>query len=110
LEALPGPVDLATVDVSFISLRLVLPQVRTLVVPGGAVVALIKPQFEVGKGKVGKGGVVRSAEERSRVIDEITEAAVALGYSVRGVVESPLMGPKGNREFFIHLDNAAPRL
>jgi 23S rRNA (cytidine1920-2'-O)/16S rRNA (cytidine1409-2'-O)-methyltransferase len=106
LEALPGPVDLATVDVSFISLRLVLPQVRTLVVPGGAVVALIKPQFEVGKGKVGKGGVVRSAEERSRVIDEITEAAVALGYSVRGVVESPLMGPKGNREFFIHLDNA----
>lgn len=109
LGALAGAVDLATVDVSFISLRLVLPQVRTLVIPGGAVVALIKPQFEVGKGKVGKGGVVRSAEERSRVIDEITEAAVAFGYAVRGVVESPLMGPKGNREFFIHLDNAPAR-
>lgn len=110
LAALPGPVDLATVDVSFISLRLVLPQVRALLVPGGAVVALIKPQFEVGKGKVGKGGVVRSAEERSRVVDEISEAAVALGYAVRGVVESPLTGPKGNREFFIHLDNAPARL
>ncbi|HEU4342769.1 MAG TPA: TlyA family RNA methyltransferase [Candidatus Binatia bacterium] len=110
LEALPGPADLATLDVSFISLRLVLPQVRTLVVPGGVVVALIKPQFEVGKGKVGKGGVVRSAEERLRVVNEITEAAVALGYEVRGVVESPLVGPKGNREFFIHLDNARARL
>jgi len=66
-------------------------------------VALIKPQFEVGKGKVGKGGVVRSHEEQLRVVEEIRQAAVAMGLQVKGVTESPLLGPRGNREFFIYL-------
>jgi 23S rRNA (cytidine1920-2'-O)/16S rRNA (cytidine1409-2'-O)-methyltransferase len=100
---LPRPVDFATIDVSFISLRLVLPQVRTLLIAGAAVIALIKPQFEVGKGKVGKGGVVRSHEEHMRVIDRISQAAVGFGYQVCGTIESPLLGPKGNKEFFLHL-------
>jgi len=103
LDALPRPADLATIDVSFISLKLVIPQVKTLLVPDGSIVALIKPQFEVGKGKVGKGGVVRSHEEHERVIEEIRSAAVKLGYAVRGVIESPLLGPAGNKEFFIYL-------
>jgi 23S rRNA (cytidine1920-2'-O)/16S rRNA (cytidine1409-2'-O)-methyltransferase len=102
---LPGPADFATIDVSFISLRLVLPQVKTLLSANGAIVALIKPQFEVGKGKVGKGGVVRSHEEHVRVVDEISDAAASLGYNVRAVIESPLLGPKGNKEFFIHLED-----
>jgi 23S rRNA (cytidine1920-2'-O)/16S rRNA (cytidine1409-2'-O)-methyltransferase len=71
---LPRPVDFATIDVSFISLRLVLPQVRTLLIAGAAVIALITPQFEVGKGKVGRGGVVRSHAEHMRVIDRISRA------------------------------------
>ena len=103
LTHLPSPVDLATIDVSFISLKLVLPQVKSLLVSGGEVVALIKPQFEVGKGKVGKGGVVRSAEEHQRVIDDISVAARAPGFVVCGVTESPLLGPKGNKEFLMHL-------
>jgi 23S rRNA (cytidine1920-2'-O)/16S rRNA (cytidine1409-2'-O)-methyltransferase len=103
---LPRPADFATIDVSFISLRLVLPQVKILLNSGAPIVALIKPQFEVGKGKVGKGGVVRSQPEHSRVIDEISAAAVGLGYHVGGVIESPLLGPKGNKEFFIYLKDA----
>ena len=105
LEAreLPEPPRLSTIDVSFISLRLVLPKVNDLLTPNGEILALIKPQFEVGKGKVGKGGVVRSHEEHLRVIGEIKEAAIALKLEVGGVTESPLLGPKGNREFFIFL-------
>lgn len=106
LSRLPCAADLATIDVSFISLKLVLPQVRSLLVRNGEAVALIKPQFEVGKGKVGKGGVVRAPEEHARVIEEIRGAAVASGYAVRGVTESPLLGPKGNKEFLIHLQLA----
>jgi 23S rRNA (cytidine1920-2'-O)/16S rRNA (cytidine1409-2'-O)-methyltransferase len=94
--------ELAVVDASFISLRLILPAVRDLLVPGGAIVALIKPQFEVGKEKIGK-GVVRRAEEHERVIDEIKAAAVADGLEPLGLTESPLLGAKGNKEFFIHL-------
>ena len=105
LEAgdLPRPIHLATIDVSFISLKLVLPKIKTLLVPGGSIIALIKPQFEVGKGKVGKGGVVRSIDEHQRVIDEIQGTAVGLGLVVQRLIESPLLGPKGNKEFFIHL-------
>lgn len=103
LDDLPRPADLATIDVSFISLKLVLPKVKTLLVPSGETIALIKPQFEVGKGKVGKGGVVRSPDEHRRVIDEIMKAATAQGFTVKGVIESPLLGPKGNKEFLIHL-------
>ncbi|HMA79398.1 MAG TPA: TlyA family RNA methyltransferase [Candidatus Binatia bacterium] len=102
-SSLPYPADLATIDVSFISLKLVLPRVRALCAPGHEVIALIKPQFEVGKGKVGKGGVVRAPEEHVRVIDEIRQLAAAHHYQVLGVTESPLLGPKGNKEFLIYL-------
>jgi 23S rRNA (cytidine1920-2'-O)/16S rRNA (cytidine1409-2'-O)-methyltransferase len=105
LEAsdLPSLADFATIDVSFISLRLVLPKMKTLVSPGGEIIALIKPQFEVGKGKVGKGGVVRSDAEHLRVIDEIEQTATGLGFTTRNITESPLLGAKGNKEFLIHL-------
>lgn len=103
LSRLPRAADVATIDASFISLKLILPQVKTLIVEQGDVVALIKPQFEVGKGQVGKGGVVRSHEEHLRVIEEIKEASAGFGYEVFGVIESPLVGAKGNKEFFIHL-------
>jgi 23S rRNA (cytidine1920-2'-O)/16S rRNA (cytidine1409-2'-O)-methyltransferase len=111
LEAtdLPSAPDIATIDVSFISLRLVLPRVKALLRPSGEIVALIKPQFEVGKGKVGKGGVVRSHEEHVRVIEEIREAAAALGFTIQAVTQSPLLGPKGNKEFLIYLTCAEPR-
>jgi len=106
LSSLPSPVDIAAIDVSFISLKLVLPPVKNLLTPGGEIIALIKPQFEVGKGNVGKGGVVRSSIEHARVVEEIRNAAVALGFTVAGVTESPLLGPKGNREFLMHLVSA----
>ena len=106
LGDLPCAADLATIDVSFISLKLVLFQVKTLLVRGGEIIALIKPQFEVGRGKVGKGGVVRSHEEHARVIDEIKRVAIERGFVVRGVTESPLLGRKGNREFLMHLTAA----
>lgn len=101
--SLPFVPELATIDASFISLKLILPKVRSLLAAKGTVIALIKPQFEVGKGKVGKGGVVRSPQEQARVIAEIQGAATGLGYKVHGVTESPLLGPAGNREFLIHL-------
>jgi 23S rRNA (cytidine1920-2'-O)/16S rRNA (cytidine1409-2'-O)-methyltransferase len=77
--------------------------VKKLLVPGSLVIALIKPQFEVGKGKVGKGGVVREPAQHQRVIEEIKSAAHDLGYGICGVTESPLLGPKGNKEFLICL-------
>jgi 23S rRNA (cytidine1920-2'-O)/16S rRNA (cytidine1409-2'-O)-methyltransferase len=101
-ERIPEPVDLATIDVSFISLRLVLPKVAEVVRPGGAVVALVKPQFEVGKGKVGKGGVVRDPRLHAEAVDAARAAARTLGFEERGFVESPLRGPAGNREFFLY--------
>jgi 23S rRNA (cytidine1920-2'-O)/16S rRNA (cytidine1409-2'-O)-methyltransferase len=100
---LPEPAAFATIDASFISLRLVLPAVRDLLAPRGEIVALIKPQYEVGKGRVGKGGVVRQTAEHERVIEEIRAAAASMRLDAIGVAESPLVGPKGNKEFFIHL-------
>jgi 23S rRNA (cytidine1920-2'-O)/16S rRNA (cytidine1409-2'-O)-methyltransferase len=95
--------QLVTVDVSFISLGLVLPVVYGLIASGGVVLALIKPQFEIGKGKVGKGGVVRSEEDRRQTVEAIKAVALGLGFAVQGVSESSLPGPKGNREYFIYL-------
>lgn len=106
--SLPFVPDIATIDASFISLKLILPKVRSLIGADGSVIALIKPQFEVGKGKVGKGGVVRSVEEHHRVIDEISQASVDCGYRVLAVTESPLLGPKGNKEFLLHLQVRSP--
>jgi len=103
VEFLPQVAHIATIDVSFISLKIVLPRVKMLLQPSHEIIALIKPQFEVGKGKVGKGGVVRSAAEHARVIDEIQAAATELGYDARRTIESPLLGPKGNKEFLIYL-------
>jgi 23S rRNA (cytidine1920-2'-O)/16S rRNA (cytidine1409-2'-O)-methyltransferase len=102
-EELPQAPDFATIDVSFISLRLVLPKVRDLLTSTGEILGLIKPQFEVGKRNVGKGGVVRSPKEHHRVIEEIKEASASLQLEVGGVTDSPLLGPKGNKEFFIYL-------
>ncbi len=91
--------DLAVIDTSFISLKLVLPAVMGLAADRCDIVALIKPQFEVGKGKVGKGGVVRDDAQRMRVIDDITAFAAELGLAVRGVIPSPIAGAAGNREY-----------
>jgi 23S rRNA (cytidine1920-2'-O)/16S rRNA (cytidine1409-2'-O)-methyltransferase len=95
-------VGLAVVDVSFISLALVLPTVRRLLAPAADVVALVKPQFEVGKGRVGKGGVVRDPALHREAVEAVRAAAGRLGLVERGFVESPLRGPRGNREFFLH--------
>ncbi len=95
--------DLAVIDASFISLEKVLPNTLRLVKAGGEIVALIKPQFEVGRGQVGKGGVVRDEKKHREVIDSICSLVETLGLDVKGVLESPLLGPKGNKEFLIHL-------
>lgn len=91
--------DLITMDVSFISATKVLPALKDLLAPGGRVVVLVKPQFEVGRGEVGKGGVVRDPEKHARVVSEVCAAAEGLGLRGRGVVESPIRGADGNREF-----------
>lgn len=103
LDRLPAPADLAVIDVSFISLRLVLPQVRQLLDPPGDVIALVKPQFEVGKGSVGKGGIVRNPELHRQVLSELSTFAAEIGYTVTGEVPSPIPGAKGNREFLLYL-------
>jgi len=95
--------DGAVIDVSFISLRLVIPPVSQLVAPKGWIIALIKPQFEVGKGQVGKGGVVRDPSLHQKVILDITGFCEDQGWSPLGTLESPLLGPKGNREFLLYL-------
>ena len=94
---------LATVDVSFISLEKVLPAIANVLAAGGEVVALVKPQFEVGKGQVGAGGVVRDPAHHKAVLDKVARFAILHGWHVLGVTSSPLRGPKGNREFFLHL-------
>ena len=103
LSELPFAPQLAVCDVSFISVRLALPPVLRLCAPGWQAVVLVKPQFEAGRADVGKGGVVRDPEVRRRVVREVAVAALAWGASVRGVVDSGLPGPKGNREIFLHL-------
>ncbi len=95
--------DGAVVDVSFISLKLILPAVAPLVVDGGRIVALVKPQFEVGKGEVGKGGIVRDDAKRYRVLDEVTAFSATLGLDPIGSIESPIEGAEGNREFLLAL-------
>lgn len=99
LEQLPETVHLVTIDVSFISLRLILPQVVQWLRPHGQVIALVKPQFEAGRRDVGKGGVVRDPAVHRRVIEEVIRAADALGLTLHGLMVSPLPGPAGNREF-----------
>lgn len=102
LEALTEPVSLVVVDVSFISLRLIFPTVVRLLAAGGVCVPLIKPQFEAGRGEVGKGGVVRQAAVHRRVLIDTIDAAASQGLTLRGLVRSPLKGPAGNVEFLAH--------
>lgn len=96
--------DGAVIDVSFISLKLVVPPVSRLLEDQAFILALIKPQFEVGKGRVGKGGVVRDSVLHTEVIQDISAFCVASGWSVAGTTSSSILGPKGNREFFIYLE------
>jgi 23S rRNA (cytidine1920-2'-O)/16S rRNA (cytidine1409-2'-O)-methyltransferase len=101
-NSIPEPIDLVVCDASFISLRLVLPAALRLTRPGACLVALIKPQFEVGKGQVGKGGVVRDPALHEQVCAEIARwLGEAQGWQVQGITLSPITGPKGNREFLI---------
>ena len=101
-ELIPEPVEVVVADTSFISLKLVLPAALALAAPDAWLVALIKPQFEVGKGQVGKGGVVRDPALHQAVCEDIARwLAERQGWQVQGIVESPITGPKGNREFLI---------
>lgn len=102
-QIIPEPVDIATIDASFISLTKVIPKVMEFVKENGELIALIKPQFEAGKGEVGKGGVVRDEATRLAVVEKIKGFCTGSGLHVVGVVESPILGPKGNREFLIYL-------
>jgi 23S rRNA (cytidine1920-2'-O)/16S rRNA (cytidine1409-2'-O)-methyltransferase len=101
LADLPEPLDGATVDVSFISLRQVLPSVFGWLTPDGWTVALVKPQFEAGREQVGKGGVVRDPAVHARVLRDVAEAIRQHGRAVHGLTRSPIRGPAGNREFLI---------
>jgi 23S rRNA (cytidine1920-2'-O)/16S rRNA (cytidine1409-2'-O)-methyltransferase len=106
---LPGDArefDIITVDVSFISLRHILPVLPPLMRGGADVIVLVKPQFEAGRSEVGKGGIVRDEAVRQRVVDEITAAADALGLTRAGLTESPIAGMEGNREYLMHLRQA----
>ncbi len=96
-------IDFAVIDASFISLKLLIPPLLPLFRKQISILALIKPQFEVGRGKVGKGGVVRNPDLHQEVIDEIAVFCKTLGLQSRGVTPSPILGPKGNREFLVHL-------
>lgn len=105
---LPELVELSVVDVSFISLTLILPVVKACLKPGGKILALIKPQFEVGKKQVGSGGVVRDPEMHQIAVDKVCNFAKnELELSVLGVIDSPILGPKGNKEFFCLLEKPA---
>jgi 23S rRNA (cytidine1920-2'-O)/16S rRNA (cytidine1409-2'-O)-methyltransferase len=101
-ETLPETIALATVDVSFISLGLVLAPITTTLAPRGQIVALVKPQFEVGKGRTDH-GVVRDRAVHRDVLERTVETALAIGLGTRAVIASPLLGPEGNREFLVHL-------
>jgi 23S rRNA (cytidine1920-2'-O)/16S rRNA (cytidine1409-2'-O)-methyltransferase len=99
----PVRFDLATIDVSFISLTKILPAVRDCLTDAAACIALIKPQFEVGKGEVGRGGIVSDRAQHRRVLVEVVKAASEIGLSAVGLIESPIQGAQGNREFLVRL-------
>lgn len=103
LEAIPSPVDLVVIDVSFISLKIVVPAVLKFLKKGSIIAALIKPQFEVGKGQVGKGGVVRDPDQHRSVLQSLATFFEDLNFRVQPPVPSPIKGPKGNVEFLMAL-------
>ena len=102
-DDLGEPLDLSVIDVSFISLKIVLPTIKTLLKPTGQVLCLIKPQFEAGKDKVGKKGVVRESETHKEVLDSFVALANELNFKILGLTFSPVKGPEGNIEFLGHL-------
>ena len=102
-EQVPDPLDFASVDVSFISLRLILPALRALLKPEGQAVCLVKPQFEAGREKVGKKGVVRDPRVHLEVVERFLADAGDAGFSVKGMTFSPIKGPEGNIEYLAHL-------
>jgi 23S rRNA (cytidine1920-2'-O)/16S rRNA (cytidine1409-2'-O)-methyltransferase len=110
-EAIDGPVDLVVADLSFISLRLVLPALTQCARDDADLLLMVKPQFEVGRERLGAGGVVREPEHRVQAVLEVARAAEAIGWGTAGVVASPLPGPAGNVEFFVWLrrDAGPPR-
>jgi len=111
-DDLPEQVGLVVIDVRFISLRLIVPPLPPLLLPDADVVALVKPQFEVGKGETGKGGIVREPEKHIKALLSAAAAAEKAGFAVHGACASPLRGAEGNREFFLHLSlnaTGAPR-
>ncbi len=103
-DALPCRVDLVTIDVSFISLKIVVPAVLKFIKEKGMILALIKPQFEVGKGKVGKGGVVKDPEQHDAVISDLRTFFTAAEVFCGPVIPSPVLGPKGNKEFVFYME------
>jgi 23S rRNA (cytidine1920-2'-O)/16S rRNA (cytidine1409-2'-O)-methyltransferase len=103
LNTISQPVDLVTIDVSFISLRIVIPAVIKFMNRASGILALIKPQFEVGRDKVGKGGIVRNPAHHDAVIEELTVFVSKSGLICESVVQSAILGAKGNREFFISI-------
>ena len=104
-EDIKEPIDFGSVDVSFISLKLILPPLKALLKDGASVVCLIKPQFEAGREKVGKKGVVRDPDVHAEVIAGIMKAAQNLGFSIKGLSWSPVKGPEGNIEYLLYLIN-----
>lgn len=105
-EQIPEPVDFASVDVSFISLKIILPVLRERLADGGQCVCLIKPQFEAGKEKVGKKGVVRDQKVHVEVVENITNFAVECGFTLKGVTFSPIKGPEGNIEYLMYIEKS----
>ncbi|MBF8257076.1 MAG: putative hemolysin [Anaerolineales bacterium] len=101
LERLPEPIDLVSIDAAFISLALLLPPAAGWLVPGGDVVALVKPQFEAGRQAVGRGGVVRDSRIHREVLERVTTEAAKVGLGPQAVLRSPLLGPRGNVEFLL---------
>ncbi len=101
-ERIPEAIDIATIDVSFISLQKVVPKVLEFLGTGGEIVALVKPQFEVGRGEVGKGGIVKDEAKRWEAVEAIKGACESLALETVGIVESPIAGQKGNKEFLIY--------
>jgi 23S rRNA (cytidine1920-2'-O)/16S rRNA (cytidine1409-2'-O)-methyltransferase len=107
-DQLPGRVDVVTIDVSFISLRLILPVVPPVLEPHADIVALVKPQFEAGRQDVARGGLVKDPEVHDRVIDEVSQTAAAIGLATIAMTPSPITGAAGNREFLLHLREHRP--
>lgn len=106
-EQIPEEIDFASVDVSFISLKIILPVLHSLLKENGEAVCLIKPQFEAGKDKIGKKGVVRDPQVHTEVVERITEFAIETGFTLKNLDFSPIKGPEGNIEYLMHISKSA---